>query len=108
MLVGLRDRLVRNRTQLSNAVRGYAAEFGLTAAKGKAHLDPLLERIQSGREPATWRASCSRSQAEENAGNCRRKIDEVDAKLMAWHQADECSRQSRQKSLASVRSARQC
>jgi transposase len=28
MLVGLRDRLIRNRTQLSNAIRGYAAEFG--------------------------------------------------------------------------------
>ena len=38
MLVGVRDRLIRNRTQLSNAIRGYAGEFGLTAAKGKAHL----------------------------------------------------------------------
>jgi transposase len=33
MLVGLRDRLIRNRTQLANAIRGYAAEFGLAAAK---------------------------------------------------------------------------
>ena len=46
MLVGVRDRLIRNRTQLSNAIRGHAGEFGLIAAKGKAHLDPLLERIQ--------------------------------------------------------------
>ena len=38
MLVGLRDRLIRNRTQLANAIRGYAAEFGLAAAKGIAHL----------------------------------------------------------------------
>ena len=30
MLMGLRDRLIRNRTQLTNAIRGYAAEFGLT------------------------------------------------------------------------------
>ena len=37
MLVGLRDRLIRNGTQLANAIRGYAAEFGLTAAKGLAH-----------------------------------------------------------------------
>jgi len=36
MLVGLRDRLIRNRTQLSNAIRGYAAEFGVSAAKGTA------------------------------------------------------------------------
>ena len=34
MLVGLRDRLIRQRTQLANAIRGYAAEFGLVAAKG--------------------------------------------------------------------------
>jgi transposase len=47
MLLGLRDRLVRNRTQLANAIRGYAAEFGLAAAKGIAHLAPLLARIQS-------------------------------------------------------------
>jgi transposase len=47
MMVGLRDRLIRNRTRLSNAIRGYAAEFGLTAAKGKAHLVSLLERIQA-------------------------------------------------------------
>src|SRR5271166_5161859 len=38
MLVGVRDRLIRNRTQLSNAIRGYAGEFGLTAARGRAHL----------------------------------------------------------------------
>jgi transposase len=37
MLVGVRDRLIRNRTQLANAIRGYAAEFGLNAAKGMAH-----------------------------------------------------------------------
>ena len=45
MLVGLRDRLIRNRTQLANAIRGYAAEFGLTAAKGLCKIEPLLERI---------------------------------------------------------------
>ena len=47
MLTSVRDRLVRNRTQLAKAVRGHAAEFGLTAAKGMAHLVPLLDRIQA-------------------------------------------------------------
>src|SRR5947209_8273268 len=47
MLVGVRDRLIRTRTQLANTIRGHAAEFGLTAAKGMAHLVPLLERIQA-------------------------------------------------------------
>ena len=54
MLVGVRDRLIRNRTQLANAIRGYAAEFGLTAARGKAHLDPLLERIQADESPVSY------------------------------------------------------
>jgi transposase len=40
MLVGLRDRLIRNRTHLSNAIRGYAAEFGVSAAKGRERRKP--------------------------------------------------------------------
>ena len=72
MLVGLRDRLIRNRTQLSNAIRGYAAEFGLTAAKGKAHLVPLLERIQADESLPPWRESCSHSKPR-SMRNCRRK-----------------------------------
>jgi len=36
MLAGRRDQLVRQRTQLTNSIRGYAAEFGLTAATGLA------------------------------------------------------------------------
>jgi len=45
MLVGLRERLIRNRTQLANGIRGYAAEFGLIAATGLCKIGPLLERI---------------------------------------------------------------
>jgi transposase len=37
--------LVRNRVQLTNAIRGYAAEFGLTAAKGMCKIELFLERI---------------------------------------------------------------
>src|SRR5713226_10511145 len=31
MLVGIREQLIARRTQLSNTIRGYAAEFGVTA-----------------------------------------------------------------------------
>src|ERR1700754_175328 len=34
MLLGLRDSLIRRRTQLGNTIRGHAAEFGLVAARG--------------------------------------------------------------------------
>ena len=43
--MGVRDRLIRNRTQLANAIHGYAAEFALTAAKGICKIEPLLARI---------------------------------------------------------------
>src|SRR5450631_541087 len=45
MLAGLREQMVARRTQLSNMIRGYAAEFGITAAKGLDKIEPLLAQI---------------------------------------------------------------
>jgi transposase len=59
MLMGVRDRLIRNQTQLSNAIRGFAAEFGVTAAKGTAHLGSLLERLQGDETLPDLAGSCS-------------------------------------------------
>src|ERR1700730_7098074 len=91
MMVGLRDRLIRNRTQLSNAIRGYAAEFGFSPAKGKAHLVPLLERIQADESVPVLARELFTAQAEEYA-RLQAQIDAVDVKLLAWHKANECSR----------------
>jgi transposase len=91
MMVGLRDRLIRNRTQLSNAIRGYAAEFGFTAAKGMAHIDPLLDRIQADERVPVLARELFAAQTEEYA-QLQAQIDKVDAKLMPWHKADECRR----------------
>jgi transposase len=91
MLVGVRDRLIRNRTQMANAIRGYAAEFGLTAAKGMAHLSPLLERVQTDESLPTLARELFAIQAKEYV-QLQAQIDEVDAKLTAWYRADQCSR----------------
>jgi transposase len=91
MLVGVRDRLIRNRTQLANTIRGYAAEFGLTAAKGMAHLAPLLERIAADESLPVLARELFAIHAKEYA-QLQAQIDEVDAKLTSWHRADECSR----------------
>src|ERR1700682_2270941 len=91
MRCGARDRLIRNRTQLSNAIRRYAGEFGLTATKGKAHLAPLLERIHANESLPALARELFAAQAREYA-QLQAQIDEVDARLMAWHRADECSR----------------
>jgi len=91
MLVGVRDRMIQNRTQLANAIRGHVAEFGLVAAKGMAHLVPLLERIQADESLPTLARELFAIQGKEYE-QLRTRIDEVDAKLMAWHRADESSR----------------
>ena len=90
MLVGARDRLIRNRTQLSNAIRGYASEFGLTAAKGRRHLPPLLERIAVEESLPVLARELFAAHAEEYV-HLQAQIDAVDAKLAAWHLADERS-----------------
>ena len=67
MMVSLRDRLIRNSTQLSNAIRGYAAKFGFTAARGMAHIDPLLDRIQADESVPVLARELFAAQAEEYA-----------------------------------------
>ena len=91
MLVGVRDRLIRTRTQLANAIRGHAAEFGVTAARGLAHLVPLLERLRADESLPVLARDLFAIQAKEYA-QLQERITEVEAKLMAWHRGDECSR----------------
>lgn len=91
MLMKVRDRLVRNRTQLANAIRGHAAEFGLTAAKGMVHVMPLLERIAADETLPPLARDLFALQRDELV-QLETEIDALDARLMAWHRADECGR----------------
>ena len=90
MLVGVRDRLVRNRTQLANSIRGYAAEFGVTAAKGISRLNPLLEQLQADVSLPSLARELFSILSNEFA-ELQVKIAEIEAKLIARHRADECS-----------------
>jgi transposase len=91
MLISLRDRLARERTRLGNTIRGHAAEFGLVAPKGPAHVAPLLAEVAAdARVPAL---------ARELIGDLARRWDQLegelrlaDRRLMAWHRGDEMSR----------------
>src|SRR5438445_9931556 len=81
MLAGTRDGLIRRRTQLTNTIRGYAAEFGLTAAKGLDKIEPLLARIAEAALPKLAQelvASCAREYARLKV-----EITKIEAKLMA-------------------------
>jgi transposase len=91
MLAGLRDRLVRSRVQLANAIRGYAAEFGLVAAKGRAKIEPLLLRLQADETMPTLARELFAEHAREYA-QLKARLEVIDAKLMAWHRTSEPSR----------------
>jgi transposase len=91
MLAGVRQQLIARRTQLSNAIRGYAAEFGLTMAKGLDKIEPLLARIaQDATVPELARelfASLGQDYAQLQS-----ELKALDAKLLAWHRANAASR----------------
>ncbi len=46
-----RDLLVRQRTQVINALRGHLAEFGIVVAKGPAHVPQLVQVLEDAAEP---------------------------------------------------------
>jgi transposase len=91
MLIGTRERLVARRTQLSNAIRGYAAEFGLTAAKGIDKVKPLLAEIAADETlPGLARELFAMHEAEY--GQVQAELKKIEARLMAWHRANADSR----------------
>jgi transposase len=91
MLAGTRDGLIRRRTQLTNTIRGYAAEFGLTAAKGLDKIEPLLARIAAADELPELARELFASYAQEYA-QLKEQIRTIEARLMAWHRGNEASR----------------
>jgi transposase len=91
MLVGVRDRLIRQRTQLVNVIRGYAAEFGLIAPKGLCRIEPLLERVKTEETLPALARELFEMQATEYA-QLQARLEEVEDRLMAWHRAHEGSR----------------
>lgn len=90
MLMGMRTRLIRKRTQLANAIRGYASEFGITAATGMCRIEPLLDSIAENDAVP----SLARELFALHAGEymqLKAEIERVEKKLMEWHRENECS-----------------
>lgn len=91
MLEGMRDSLIRRRTQLCNMIRGYAAEFGLAAAKGLDKMEPLLARIASEQTlPALAKELFATHRKEYE--RLKVEIAKIEAKLLTWHKDNELSR----------------
>jgi transposase len=91
MLIGVREGLLKRRTQVSNTIRGYAAEFGLTAPKGLAHLEPLLDGVKE--DPAL--PELVREMFAMLAGQYRHvsaQIRQIEVRLLELHRASALSR----------------
>src|SRR5438132_5491484 len=89
-MLGVRDLLVKQRTMLINAIRGHAAEFGVTAAKGPKQVTELLQRLASGEGvPALAREMVGMLASQ--LGGLDIKLKAIEARLMAWHRQDQTS-----------------
>ena len=75
MVLKVRETLVGQRTQLVNALRGHAAEFGVIAAKGIRQIPPLLEAIAA--------ETAIPSDAREMLALFGQEIDHLDTRLKA-------------------------
>lgn len=91
MLFGVRDQLVRRRTQLANAIRGHAAEFGLVAAKGLAHVEPLLSRIAGDAATPALAKELFEGLGAEYRATCVR-LAGIEKKLVARYRENETAR----------------
>ena len=90
MLAGQRERLVRQRTQIVNTIRGYAGEFSLVAAKGTPAVTPLLARLAIADLPALARDLFAELGTEYDA-LCA-QIAALDRRLGEWHAKSEVAR----------------
>jgi transposase len=91
MLMTTRDRLVAYHTQLINTIRGHATEFGLTAAKGPAHVEALLARLaEDARVPELAKELFAMSGQE--LSRLKVELRGIEVKLKAWYRQNEMSR----------------
>ena len=92
MVLSVRTLLVKQQTQLVNALRGHADEFGVIAAKGTSQVEGLLERVAA--DPAVP-AAAQAMLAELGAAiaDVSGRIGGLDRKLAKLHQTNPVSQQ---------------
>jgi transposase len=91
MLMTVRERLVSVKSQLSNAFRSYAAEFGIVGPAGRQNVNALMKRVVEDDSLPELARDLFRFQAREYAA-VEARLEEVEGKLMQWHRADDLSR----------------
>jgi transposase len=93
MLHRARDLLMRQRTQVINALRAHLAEFGIVAPQGRQGVKELLLIIAGGEDerlPVDAHASLVVLSAEFTA--MQTMIGSIEKRIMAHHRSNEASR----------------
>lgn len=91
MLITVRERLVSVKSQLSNAFRSYAAEFGIISPAGRQNVSSLIKRVLEDDSLPELAKDLFRFQAREYAA-VEARLEEIEVKLMKWHRNDDVSR----------------
>jgi transposase len=91
MLMTVRERLVGVKSQLSNAFRSYAAEFGIVGPAGRQNVGALMQRVNEEEGLPEMAKDLFRFQAQEYAA-VEARLEEIEVKLMKWHREDDVSR----------------
>jgi transposase len=91
MLMTVRERLVSVKSQLSNAFRSYAAEFGIVGPAGRQNVNALIKRVLEDDNLPELARDLFRFQAREYAA-VEARLDAIETKLMKWHRDDDVSR----------------
>ena len=88
-----RDLLIRQRTQLLNALRGHLAELGLAAAQGREGMATLIGLVTSQDKPALPAAvRAALMPLIDQLQALQQQIDALDKVIHAQHRASEASR----------------
>lgn len=87
MLAGLREQMIARRTQISNMIRGYAAEFGITVAQGLNQIEPLLARLTQDESVPELARGLFVAQGRDYA-QLQLELRAIEVKLRAWHRAN--------------------
>lgn len=87
-----RELLIRQRTQLANAVRGLAAEFGVVVPVGIRYLSALRSAIaEAAKDDLPDVASQAMLMLFEHLDGVNGRLAEIDSRILTWHRNNELS-----------------
>jgi transposase len=92
ILFRTRDLLVRQRTQAINALRGHLTEFGVVVAKGPAHVDKLIARLDDPASELPEEARTILRVLVEELTALDRRVAELDRKIARRAKEDAVAR----------------